>query len=130
MLKLEECNFGVIRYTLTRFFAENGLLGPNQQLAKTDTLLRLTSHVGYPMYLGGDKQSYLTGFFHWLNIKPRSPAETQLPTKHRRLTGFRNTYRCQECGNTKGLMYLVGTEIACSNCNTDSEAIALNGSTT
>lgn len=130
MLNLEECNFGVIRHTLTRFFAENGLIGPNRQLAKTDQLIRLASKVGYQQYTKGSKEAYLRGFQDWLLIKPKLPADTPLPIKHKRLTGFRNTYRCQSCGNTRGLMFLAGNEITCESCNTDETAIALNGSAT
>jgi len=126
-----ESNFGLVRYTLTRFFADQGLLEPNRRLAKTDRLLRCVTRLSGEIWTPskGTKESFLETFLMASGLKIRLPLEESgLPAddwkdrlarahpapkrpvssavwKRVRYLSFRkNGYRCQCCGKTSGVM--------------------------
>jgi 5-methylcytosine-specific restriction endonuclease McrA len=81
---VEPNRYPFIRYTLTRYFADNGLTSPNRRLLKVNKLVRLAERTGYKRYLAseGSEESYLTGFFDSLGIKLKDPTlEPGLPSE-------------------------------------------------
>jgi 5-methylcytosine-specific restriction endonuclease McrA len=73
---------GKVKYTLTRYFAANGLIERYRRLAKVDRLVRTAARTGYKAYTGGSKEQYLLDYFDWLGIALKDPTlEPGLPSE-------------------------------------------------
>ncbi len=109
-----QANPGLIRYTLTKFFREQGLI--TDRLAKTDRLVRCVGRLSGKLLHGSfPKDRYLREFYESLGIKLCLP-ETEYDKKYRYLKAI-NNLSCTYCGETRRLSVNHRDLVVCQDCD-------------